>query len=121
MEKKAYTCIVCPRSCRGVLILDKGEMKCSGYKCKRGEKYAKNEFTAPKRMLTTTVNVKNANIKRLPVVSNKEIYKNKLFGCLEYLYSLTFQAPVKAGDVLVQNILDTQADIIAAIDLVAKQ
>jgi CxxC motif-containing protein len=117
METMEYICIVCPRSCRGELIIEDGRMGFADYRCKRGEKYAANEFTSPTRMLTTTVNVTGAGVKRLPVVSSKEIRKDRLIDCLEYLYGKTFHAPVKEGDKLIENILGTHVDIIAAMDL----
>lgn len=118
MEKKIYTCIVCPKSCKGEMVIYKDEkIEFSGYSCKRGEKYAYNEYKNPKRMLSTTVKINNAAINRLPVVSKEEISKDKLIECIDFLHTQTFNAPVKEGDVLVEDILDTKVSIIAAMDL----
>lgn len=118
MERKNITCIICPLSCKGQLLLDdKGNMIISGFDCKRGEQYALNECTSPKRLLTTTVKVEGSIIKRLPVVSTEEIEKNKLIACLEYLHSIVFQAPISAEEVLVEDLLGTNVDIIACLDI----
>lgn len=118
MEKKNYTCIVCPKSCKGEMVINEdGRIEFSGYYCKRGEKYAENEYKNPKRMLSTTVKVNNAAIKRLPVVSKEEISKNKLIECIEFLHTQTFNAPIKEGDILIDNILGTSVSIVAAMDL----
>jgi CxxC motif-containing protein len=117
MKRKEYVCVVCPKSCKGELIIQDGQMEAAGYRCKKGGKYATDEYTCPKRLLTTTVKINGAGIPRLPVVSSKEINKERLFDCVEYLYTKTFQAPVKEGDKLVRNILGTQVDIVAAMDL----
>jgi CxxC motif-containing protein len=121
MEKKSYTCIVCPKSCKGEIMLHEGEMSFSGYLCKRGEKYAESEYTNPKRLLSTTVKIRDAAIHRLPVVSDGEIGKDRLIECIEFLYTLTFQAPIKEGDILIKDILGTGVSIIAAMDIKTKK
>jgi len=121
MEKKVYTCMVCPKSCNGEMIISQGKIEFSGYFCKKGEKYAESEYTDPKRLLSTTVKVANAAINRLPVVSNKEISKDMLIECLEFLYTQIFNAPVEEGDILIEDILNTGVSIISAIDLEIKK
>lgn len=121
MENIPYTCIVCPRSCNGSLILkDDGSFETSGYTCIRGDEYAKNEYFSPKRMLTTTIKIKNGTFANLPVVGDKEVEKSKLFDCLNYLYCVEVEAPIKEGTIVVTNILDTGVNIIAARDMKMK-
>ncbi|PKM50419.1 MAG: molybdopterin oxidoreductase [Firmicutes bacterium HGW-Firmicutes-7] len=121
MEKISYTCIVCPKSCKGELIVkDNNEFETSGYICKRGIEYAINEYRSPKRMLTTTVKMLNGTFSNLPVVSDNEVDKDKLFACLNYLYSTKLEAPIKEGDIIVANILNTGVNIIAARDMKIK-
>ena len=121
MDKIKYTCIVCPRSCKGELIIkDNGEFETQGFICKRGVEYAYNEYTNPKRMLTTTVKIKNGTFSNLPVVSSEEIEKVRLFECLDYLYSIHVNAPIKEGDIVVENILGTGVNILAAREMKIK-
>lgn len=121
MEKRSYTCIVCPRSCKGELIIkDNNQYESQGYLCKRGFEYALNEYTNPKRMLTTTVKINNGTFANLPVVGSQEVEKAKLFDCLNYLYSIQVDAPIKEGDVVVENILGTGVDILAARNMKTK-
>ncbi len=113
MKKVSYTCIVCPLSCKGTLnVIDEGYSS-EGFICKRGIEYAINEYTNPKRILTTTVKILHGLYPNLPVVSQQEIEKSKLFQCLEFLHKLHVEAPVNAGDIIVENILDTGVNIIA--------
>jgi len=115
MERKTYTCIVCPRSCVGTLtVSDDGQMKTDGFACKNGEKYAISEYTDPKRVLTTTVTLKNGIYNLLPVVSTGEISRKVFKECLDILYGVTVTAPVREGDVVLSDILGTGVDIIAA-------
>lgn len=121
MEKRNYTCIVCPKSCKGELVIkDDGMLEAVGFDCKNGQKYAVNEYTDPKRMLTTTVAVKDGIFNLLPVVSSDEISKTKLRDCIHSLYAICVQAPVKAGAVIAADIMGTGVDIIAARDISAK-
>lgn len=122
MEKRNITCIVCPKSCRGeVIIHDDGTLETRGFDCKNGDRYAKDEVTDPKRMLTTTIPITGAAIPLLPVVSSAEISKKELKACLDLLYGQKAAAPVAAGEIIVKDILDTGVDIIAARTLDRKE
>jgi CxxC motif-containing protein len=121
MEKKDYICIVCPKSCKGSVCVENEEVvKTEGYDCKNGDKYAVNEYTDPKRMLTTTVTINNGLFGMLPVVATDDISKNKFFDCINYLYGISVDAPVTVGEIIAENICDTGVDIIAARSMVRK-
>ena len=110
-----YTCIICPQSCRLLLTQQPdGTYTITGNRCKRGEAYAINEHTRPVRMLTTTVGTQNSPLRRLPVISSGPVPKDKLYACLDLLYTQTAKAPMEMGDILMKNILDTGVDIMAA-------
>lgn len=112
--EKEYICIICPVSCDLTLTDDDNNLSVSGNTCKRGESYAKNEYTKPVRMITTTVAIEGSVYPLIPVISTDMVPKEKLKKCIELLYNLKLQAPVKEGDVIVKDILDTGVDIIAA-------
>jgi CxxC motif-containing protein len=114
--KKEYTCIVCPQSCSLTVTAENGDITVTGNKCKRGAEYGRNEHVAPKRMITTTVALKNGTIRTVPVISSDAVPKEKLFACLEYLYGLEVEAPVALHDVIVTDILGTGVSILAARD-----
>lgn len=115
MKQKTYTCIVCPKSCSGTLIIQENGSLCTeGFGCKNGERYAENEYRNPKRMLTTTVRITHAPYALLPVTSSQEISRTVFNDCLQYLYRIQVDAPIKEGEVIVSNILGTGVDIIAA-------
>lgn len=114
MIEKNYTCIVCPMSCDLTLRDDGGALTVTGNACKRGELYAKSEYTDPRRMVTTTVKIAGADISRLPVISTAPVPKGMLSDCLQLLYRTEVKAPVRAGDVIIKNIMNTGVDIIAA-------
>jgi CxxC motif-containing protein len=114
MEPKEYICIVCPKSCRGILRIQNSCFETEGFGCKNGEEYAISEYQDPKRILTTTVRLHHGLFRLLPVVSRAEISRKVFKSCLQELYTIEVEAPIKAGDVIAKNILNTGIDIIAA-------
>ncbi|MBP2642762.1 MAG: hypothetical protein H6Q67_649 [Firmicutes bacterium] len=119
-EKRRVSCIVCPLSCEGEVVIDSGAVKAvSGFSCPRGEAYAREEVTAPKRMLTTTVRIKGGQLPLLPVVSSNTLPKDKVTACARFLANLEVNAPVKEGDVIVPNIFGLGVDIVASRNLKA--
>lgn len=114
MAEKEFTCIVCPKSCKLTVRDTEDGIQVEGYTCKRGLEHGKREFTNPVRMLTSTVKLENSRVHRLAVISESEIPKNKIDECLKELYKVTVTAPVKCGDVILENICDTGVNIVAS-------
>lgn len=115
---KNLTCIICPMGCQlEVSVSGENEgISVSGNACPRGEAYARKELTAPERTLTCTVAVKGG---KSPLVSAKtkgEVPKEQLLSCMEVVRRTVVSAPVKAGDILVRDILRTGIDVIACED-----
>ena len=111
---KEFVCIVCPNSCHLRVSDDSGEVVVTGNSCKRGREHGENEFTRPMRMLTTTVAIRGALLPRLSVVSTDVVPKDQVSACLREIYQVQVTAPVKCGDVIIHNILNTGADIVAS-------
>jgi CxxC motif-containing protein len=84
----------------------------AGVGCRHGRQYARKEFLAPERMLTSTVRVKGGRARMAPVRSSRPIAKGKILHCMDRLARLEVEAPVRAGQVVVRNILRSGADII---------
>lgn len=114
-------CITCPTGCLVQVKKDeKGEISFEGYTCKRGLEYAQQEYYEPKRVLTTTIRVENGYLPLIPVRTDKPILKTKLDDALNIVANTIIKAPIKMGDVLIQNILELDANIIASRDLIQK-
>ncbi len=120
-DKRTLTCIVCPKSCRLYVENAGSEIQITGYGCKRGLEYASEEIREPRRMLTATVTVRNGILPRLPVVSSAPIPRRLFDVCLQELSMVVVNAPVKLGQVIVQNIQKTGADIVASRSLAKKE
>lgn len=108
---KNLICITCPKGCR-MTVDEYGEL-ISGDVCPRGLDYARKEMTAPTRVITSTVRITGADIERLPVKTDADIPKGDIFRAMRLLDGLTVRAPIKAGDIVVPNILDSDANFVA--------
>ncbi|MHA1341529.1 MAG: DUF1667 domain-containing protein [Promethearchaeota archaeon] len=120
-DKKDFVCIICPNSCRlHVEVTANGELEISGYQCKRGYEYGIQEFLEPKRMLITTMKIKNGILPVIPVRSDKELPKEKIFEAIEVVNNYEVEAPVKMGQVLIENLLNLGINVIASRDMEMK-
>ncbi|WP_425447684.1 DUF1667 domain-containing protein [Dethiothermospora halolimnae] len=114
---KEVICIVCPIGCPMEVKKEGKEYKVTGNTCKRGYDYAIKEVTNPTRTVTSTVKIKNASLNRLPVRTDKAIPKDKIFDCMKLINEVEINAPIKMGDIIIENILDINVNLIASRDL----
>jgi CxxC motif-containing protein len=107
VKSKKYTCIGCPIGCP-LQLQHKGKKitEISGYECDRGAKYAKQEFIDPRRDLSTTVEIVGARWRRLPVKITGPVEKDRVMEAVRKIHQLQVEAPVKLGQVLIENFLD---------------
>jgi CxxC motif-containing protein len=114
-EVRELVCIGCPIGCQMQVELDdKTVVKVTGNTCKRGEVYAEKECTNPTRIITSSVEVEGGEINVVPVKTQKDIPKDKIFQCIERLKGVKVKAPIKTGDIIIKNILNTGVDVIAS-------
>lgn len=107
---KKFICIECPKGCH--LEID-DDLNVTGNTCPRGKKYAINEVTCPKRVVTSTAVIKSKLVSRLPVMSENELPKEKMFEVVEEIAKLRLEAPIKCRDVVIENVCGTGVNIIA--------
>ncbi len=113
---KELICIVCPSGCR--LKVEEGEeIKVSGAGCKRGIVYGKEEVSAPVRVVTSTVKILGGVHKRLPVRTDRPINKSLVMQAVHSLSDIEMISPVRVGDVVIKNVLDTDVNFIATRDM----
>ena len=120
MQKEhEFICIGCPKGCPVRLVADdKGEIiDVTNYECKVGKEYVQNEYKNPVRVLTGTVLTEGSQRLTLPFRTSKPIPKGKLTEAMRALAEVRAKPPVKMGQVIVSNILDSGADIVATDEL----
>ncbi len=112
---RELVCVSCPLGCslKVELSEDGGVINVEGNTCPRGKKYAVDECTNPVRMVTSTVKVTGGEHPVVPCKTSKPVPKSMMFEIMKEINSTTVKAPVKMGDVLIENVCSTGADIIA--------
>ncbi|EYE88749.1 NAD(FAD)-dependent dehydrogenase [Fervidicella metallireducens AeB] len=114
MDKRELICIGCPLGCSlEVDIEHNNVVKVSGNQCKRGIDYAMKECTNPTRIITTTLEVIGGKDEMVAVKTDKDIPKDKIFDCIRVLKNIKVKAPIKIGEIIYKNILNTGANIVA--------
>ena len=107
-------CIGCPLGCPLTVEMEGKEVKSvSGNTCPRGDAYAKKELTNPTRIVTSTVRVAGGKLAMVSVKTQSDIPKDKIFDCVKALKDVELTAPVKIGDVVVENVAGTGVNVIA--------
>ncbi len=120
METVQLICIGCPMGCPMTVTLENGVVQSVvGNTCKRGEIYACKEVTAPTRIVTSTVRVSGSltGAVVVPCKTGTDIPKQDIFRVMQTLADVVVPAPVRIGDVLVENVAQTGVDIVATKDV----
>ena len=102
---KELTCIVCPLGCTLLINTKNNNFVITGNGCKRGEVYAREELTCPKRVVTSTVLCRNGEM--LSVKTDKGIPKEKVPECMQIIKKHIADLPILCGDVIIENIFDS--------------
>lgn len=113
MTTKNLICIGCPMGCPLTVTIEENHISVSGNSCPHGADYAKKEVMSPTRVVTSTVRIFGADIARVSVKTASDIPKGKIFDCMKEIKKVSVTAPVKIGDVIIQNCAGTGTDVIA--------
>ena len=110
---KELICIMCPNGCSLQVEWDGTNIgEVTGALCPRGKEYAKQELTAPKRNIATSVRVVGGDLPLVSVRLTAPIPKEDIFRAVQEIQKLTLSAPVKAGTVVIEKILGYDSDVV---------
>ena len=114
---RELTCIVCPMGCRMTVETaeDGAVLSVTGNTCPRGKQYAIDECTHPMRTVTTTAPTLNGGV--IPVKTDRTIPKELIFACMEAINASTVTLPARIGDIVIENVLDTGANIVVTANM----
>jgi CxxC motif-containing protein len=120
LETTELICITCPMGC-ALEVTHDGDaiVDVEGATCKRGKDYAEEELTDPRRMVTTTVRVAGGLHPLLPVYTSAPIPKARIFDLLEEIRRVEVEAPVRVGEVVLEDVVGTDVDVLASRDMPA--
>lgn len=115
MNTIELTCIGCPLGCPLTVTMENNEVvEVKGNTCPKGAIYAKKEVTNPTRIVTSTVRVTGGSSPMVNVKTASDIPKGKIFECVEALKEIVLVAPVKIGDVVLDDVAGTGVAVVAA-------
>ncbi|MBI4651363.1 DUF1667 domain-containing protein [Candidatus Desantisbacteria bacterium] len=117
---KKMTCIECPKGCLIKITLENLQIvKIDGNICIKGKTYAGSEINNPLRIVTSSVLALGLPLKMIPVRTDKPVSKDKIFEVMSLIKKVRVTKPVYAGDIIVTNILQSGANLIATRDVPA--
>ncbi len=87
-----------------------GVVTVTGNTCKRGELYGKEEYTHPRRTVTTLVKLQNGGVASCKTTTT--VPKEMIFDVVKFIGTLTCPDNVKIGDVVAKDVLGTGADVV---------
>lgn len=123
-ETMRFNCTTCPSECLLTVEVERDAdgtvaavRSVTGNNCPRGNKFAHLELTCPMRVLTTTVAVSGGDETLLPVRTAGAIPLALHAQAMDLIRGLVVNAPIRMGDVVLENLLGTNIDLIASMDI----
>ena len=124
IETLKFNCTTCPSECLLTVEVERdadgtvAEVRSvTGNRCPRGNKYAHQELTCPMRVLTTTVAVSGGEEALLPVRTSEAIPLTLHAQAMDLIRGLIVKAPIRMGDVVLPDLLNTNINLIASMDI----
>ncbi len=110
METYNFVCIECPRGCDLTVVKDGENVQVSGNFCPKGKKYATDEVTEPRRIVTGSV---RGEFGMISVKTNGSVKKSEIFSVMEKIKKVKVFTNLKIGDIIISNIDGEGTDLIA--------
>lgn len=124
IETLQFNCTTCPSECLLTVEVERDAgghvaavRSVTGNSCPRGDKFAHQELTCPMRVLTTTVAVSSGDEALLPVRTADAIPLELHAQAMALIRGLVINAPIRMGDVVLENLLDTSINLVASMDI----
>ena len=124
IETLQFNCTTCPSECLLTVEVERdsndalmGVRSVTGNSCPRGDTFAHQELTCPMRVLTTTVAVSGGDEALLPVRTAEAIPLALHPQAMDHIRGVVVDAPIRMGDVVLENLLDTNINLIASMDI----
>jgi CxxC motif-containing protein len=124
IETLQFNCTTCPSECLLTVEVEHDAdgavvevRSVTGNSCPRGDTFAHQELTCPMRVLTTTVAVSGGDEALLPVRTAEAIPLAFHAQAMDLIRGLVIEAPIRMGDVVLDDILGTNIDLIASMDI----
>ena len=114
IETRTFTCIVCPRGCEIRAEIKDGKIiRTDGNQCTRGKDYVEQEIKEAKRVVMSVIKVKHGDFPTVSVKTDKPVPKRLIPKIMKKLARIEIEAPIKIGQRIMKNIIDTNINIVA--------
>lgn len=124
IETLQFNCTTCPSECLLTVEVERdadgavAEVRSvTGNNCPRGDKFAHQELICPMRVLTTTIAVSGGDEALLPVRTAEAIPLALHAQAMNFIRGLVVNAPIRIGDVVLEDLLGTSIDLVASMDI----
>lgn len=124
IETQQFNCTTCPSECLLTVEVERNAdgavvevRSVTGNSCPRGDTFAHQELTCPMRVLTTTVAVSGGDEALLPVRTAEAIPLALHAKAMDLIRCLVVEAPIRMGDIVLENLLGTSINLIASMDI----
>ncbi len=124
IETLQFNCTTCPSECLLTVKVERDAndtvvevRSVTGNNCPRGDKFAHQELTCPMRVLTTTVVVSGGDETLLPVRTAEAIPLALHAQAMNLIRGLVVNAPIRTGNVVLEDLLGTSINLIASMDI----
>ena len=112
-QVREFICVTCPVGCAiEANVEDDALVSIKGEACNRGLAFVREELSDPRRMLTTTVRIRGADLPLVPVRSRAPLPKGLLLPVAQLLRDIELEAPTREHQVVAVDVLGTGVDII---------
>lgn len=116
--ERCLVCIMCPNGClMNIRFSGNKLISCEGNRCPKGLEYAENEITDPQRNFASLIKVTGGDLPLASVRLSTAAPKGKIFEIENEIKRVTVSAPVRRGDVIIENVLGSGIDVIATKDV----
>lgn len=113
MDVRDFICIGCPLGCPLTVSVDGERIEVKGHTCPRGVTYAKKEVLSPTRIVTSSVRVDHGTLPLVSVKTERDVPKEKIMDIMKEIRKARVCAPVKIGDVIIENCGESEVAVIA--------
>lgn len=124
IETLQFNCTTCPSECLLTVEVERDTdgavaevHSVTGNSCPRGDTFAHQELTCPMRVLTTTVAVSGGDEALLPVRTAEAIPLELHAQAMDLIRGLVVDAPIRMGDVVQEDLLGTNIDLVASMNI----
>lgn len=116
---KEEMCIICPQGCtlKADVAEDDTVSVDAQAGCARGREYLLQELTEPKRVVTSSVLVRNGVLPLVSVRTSVPIPKERIFDVMACIRNAKVDAPVRLGQVVIEGACGGLCDIISTKDI----